>query len=109
MSWNAHGDGSTEEGRGDDRREVHCGRLKRSSPNIQRPVGNCNLLLKTREVEALMFEWKSRVGLRDSYRHLLTDVRLHFVQHKGVGDISDQAWKPGNVTVRAKSVRRVFS
>ena len=38
LGWGAHGDGGTEEGRGDDRREVHCGRWKRSSTNIQRLV-----------------------------------------------------------------------
>ena len=82
--------------------------VKSSSTNVQRLVGDCDLLLKTREGEALMFEWKRWVGLRVSYRHLLTGVRLQIVQHKGVGDISNQAWKPGNVTARVKSVGRVF-
>ena len=48
------------------------------------------------------------VGLRDSYRHLLTAIRLQTVYHKGIGDISNKAWKPGNVMVRAKSVGRIF-
>ena len=32
---------------------------------FKRPVGDCTLLLKTREVEALVFELKWWVGLRD--------------------------------------------
>ena len=76
---------------------------------LKRLVGDCDLLLKTREVQALMFEWKRRVGLRDSYRHLLTAVRLQIVLHKGVvGDISNQALRPCNVTMRAKSVGQIF-
>ena len=83
ISWNAHGDGGTEKGRGDDRREVHCGRCEGSSTTFHRIVCVCKLL-NIKEAEALMFEWQRWVGLRDSYRHLLTAIRLQIVNIKAL-------------------------